>query len=181
MFSFAKVFFPTIILLLATAMKNSDQSDYRHLVTTIVIDAPAEKVWKVLMDFEAYPDWNPFVKKIVGQPMVGNTLEVTLQPHGNKESTFNTKVITVTLNKHFAWKGKLLFGGLFDGTHHFELEQISPIQTRLIQHEYFNGLLVPMLKKMLTEDTKISFDALNAALKRKSELVNSSEQAVKLN
>ena len=154
-------------------------SDYRHLVTSILINAPAKTVWGILMDFEAYPTWNPFVTKINGEAKVGNSLSVKLQPHGQKPSEFNTKVIVLEDNKHFAWKGKLLFGGLFDGTHHFELEQISPTQTRLIQHEYFDGLLVPMLKKMLTEDTKISFEALNEALKNRAEI--SGQKTAKLN
>ena len=39
----------------------------KKISTQIQIDATAEKVWLVLMTFENYPDWNPFVRKIEGQ------------------------------------------------------------------------------------------------------------------
>src|SRR5208337_3854746 len=34
----------------------------KEIHTEIEINAPAEKVWKVLTDFAAYPEWNPFVR-----------------------------------------------------------------------------------------------------------------------
>jgi uncharacterized membrane protein len=33
----------------------------KEIHTEIEINAPAEKVWRVLTDFAAYPEWNPFV------------------------------------------------------------------------------------------------------------------------
>ena len=38
----------------------------KELKTTIEINASPAKVWEVLLDFEKYPDWNPFIKNIRG-------------------------------------------------------------------------------------------------------------------
>lgn len=38
-----------------------------ELNTEIEIRASAEKVRNVLMDFDAYPKWNPFVREISGK------------------------------------------------------------------------------------------------------------------
>ncbi|PQJ10866.1 hypothetical protein CJD36_012915 [Flavipsychrobacter stenotrophus] len=54
-------------------IKNSKQ-----LYTEITIKAAPEKVWTVLTDFAAYPSWNPFVKSIIGTPVVGKPIEVLL-------------------------------------------------------------------------------------------------------
>lgn len=35
--------------------------------TQISIQATPQQVWNVLMDVEQYPEWNPFVKKLVGK------------------------------------------------------------------------------------------------------------------
>ena len=50
----------------------------RQLFTEIEINAPVEKVWTILSDFEKYPDWNPFVKSIEGEIKEGatNSIEV---------------------------------------------------------------------------------------------------------
>ncbi len=34
----------------------------KSLKTSITIEAAPSVVWDILMDFEAYPDWNPFIK-----------------------------------------------------------------------------------------------------------------------
>ena len=43
----------------------------RELNTQIDIDAPVERVWSVLTDFAAYPEWNPFILSAEGSLAVG--------------------------------------------------------------------------------------------------------------
>ena len=43
----------------------------RELRAEIEIAAPPERVWQVLRDFDAYPEWNPFMRSIVGDAEVG--------------------------------------------------------------------------------------------------------------
>jgi uncharacterized protein YndB with AHSA1/START domain len=37
-----------------------------ELRAEVEIDADPDSVWAVLMDFAAYPDWNPFIHPIEG-------------------------------------------------------------------------------------------------------------------
>ena len=34
-------------------------------------DAPPDVVWEVLLEFDSYPEWNPFVRAIEGTPAKG--------------------------------------------------------------------------------------------------------------
>ena len=43
----------------------------RQLEATTEIDAPPPEVWAVLTDFDRYPDWNPFIRAIVGDCEAG--------------------------------------------------------------------------------------------------------------
>ncbi|MCV9388303.1 SRPBCC domain-containing protein [Reichenbachiella ulvae] len=129
----------------------------------ILINAPAEKVWSILMDFEKYPDWNPLVKEIKGNPEVGNTISVSL-PGMN----FKPEVLALKENSEFRWKGKLLFKGLFDGEHYFILEERDG-GVELFHGEYFSGLLVGMLRKKLEGETLDGFKAMNESLKKLAE------------
>jgi len=50
----------------------------RQIETAIDIAAPPLAVWNVLVDFAAYPDWNPFIRRLHGEATVGNDGVVTV-------------------------------------------------------------------------------------------------------
>ena len=50
------------------------------LETAIEIDAPAALVWSVLLDFDAYFEWNPFVLGVQGLTIPGERLRVSIRP-----------------------------------------------------------------------------------------------------
>ncbi len=144
----------------------------KQLYTEITIKATPEKVWAVLTDFAAYPSWNPFVKSIIGTPVVGKPIEVLLQPEGSKGMKMNPEVINYEANRELRWIGKLFASHIFDGEHAFVLHDNGDGTTTFMQYEHFRGILVPFLKKMLDVDTKASFIQMNEALKKRVESSN---------
>ena len=62
----------------------------KQIHTEIEISAPAERVWELLTDFAAYPQWNPFIRYISGRPVPGERLEVRLEPPGGRGMTFSS-------------------------------------------------------------------------------------------
>jgi hypothetical protein len=140
-----------------------------RIETQIEINASAERVWSLLMDFPSYPRWNPFIRSIEGNPMVGQSLNVLIQPPGSKAMRFRPTVLKVEPNREFRWKGKLLVPGLFDGEHYFQLEPKPGGGLVFRQGEMFSGLLVPLLKRSLDGATRQGFIAMNEALGREAE------------
>ena len=138
------------------------------LHTEITISATPEKVWSVFSDFASYPEWNPFVIRLEGEVAPGNTIAIQLQPPNGKQMGFRPKVLKYEAAKELRWKGRLLMPGIFDGEHFFQLEALPDGSTKFIQGEKFSGMLVPFLKKMLT-DTGQGFNSLNQALKKRVE------------
>ena len=143
----------------------------KNLKTEIVIDAPADKIWTVLMDHEAYPSWNPFIKNISGNTQVGGKLSVKIQSDGSKPMHFTPVVLVNNGNDEFRWVGKLFIKGLFDGEHFFILEPINKNQTRFIHGENFTGLLSGILWKMIGSDTQKGFEAMNVKMKSRVESI----------
>lgn len=142
----------------------------RHSIeTSIAIAAPPDRVWKVLLDFARYPEWNPFIRSIEGSPVEGAVLTVNIQPPGGKPMRFRPIVLRHAAGREFRWKGRLLVPGLFDGEHHFRLSQAADGSTLLGHGEDFNGLLVPLFRRALDGDTKNGFEAMNTALKQRVE------------
>lgn len=117
------------------------------------------------MDFDKYPEWNPFIISLLGKPKLRERLKVTIQPQGSKPMVFKPRVTMHERYKKFAWLGQLWMTGIFDGHHMFEIEEVAPNSCKFIHREQFNGLLVPMLWKNLDTNTRAGFNAMNQKLK----------------
>ena len=131
------------------------------------IAAVPERVWAVLVDFDAYPEWNPFIRRISGDAAVGARLEVRIEPPGGRGMTFKPAVIRAEPDRELSWLGRLGLPGLVDGEHHFELLRRDN-ETLFVQRERFTGILVPLLGRQL-EKTRRGFEQMNDALKRRAE------------
>ncbi|RQO70587.1 SRPBCC domain-containing protein [Pedobacter sp. KBW06] len=141
----------------------------KEIKTEILINARPESVWAILTAFDQYPDWNPFIKSIKGDGTVGNRLVVRIEPPEAKSMTFKPRVLAFEANKEFRWIGNLLFSGLFDGEHKFELIDHGNGTTTLIQSEHFKGILVSLFAKQLDNNTRRGFMEMNAKLKELAE------------
>ena len=137
----------------------------KEINTETVIKAKTEEVWAVLTDFDNYQKWNPFIKLIKGQMVVGNRITVRLEPPGSSGMNIRPKVLAFVVNKEFRWIGHLLLPGLFDGDHRFELVDNKNGTTTFRQSEKFKGILIPLFKKMLDINTTNGFRQMNEKLK----------------
>lgn len=135
-----------------------------QISTSINIQATPQQVWNILTDFEKYPEWNPFVKKLTGEVAVGNQIEIAL-PGMN----FKPTVLAFESAKEFRWIGKLFFKGVFDGEHFFKIAENGDGTTHLEHGENFSGFLVPIFKGKMLAETKKGFEEMNQALKKRAE------------
>ncbi len=135
----------------------------KTISVTTHIPAPPGVVWKILTDFPAYADWNPFITQASGDPQVGHKLSVRIVPPGGRGMTFRPRVTAVETEHLLAWFGTLGVQGLFDGRHAFVLKPAAG-GTTLTQTETFSGLLVPLMTGVL-QRTKKGFEAMNNALR----------------
>jgi len=141
----------------------------KEIRTEVLINASPNKVWNFFSDFKHYPEWNPFIHFIHGDVSVGNVVKIKLTPPDAKPMIFKPKVLKVSPNIELRWLGHLIIPGLFDGEHIFEFIDNKNGTTTFIQREIFTGILVPLLKKMLDDNTKRGFELMNMKLKEKCE------------
>jgi len=141
----------------------------KRIHTETLINAPTKVVWNVLTDFDNYSKWNPFIKSVSGLTTAGSEIIVSIQPPNSRAMTFKPRVLTLTSELEFRWKGKMFFSGLFDGEHYFQLIKRGECQTQLIHVEDFTGLLSGVLLYLIGENTRKGFISMNEALKNQSE------------
>lgn len=141
----------------------------REIHTEIEINASANRVWEILVKFDEYPDWNPFIREISGELSEGSRLSVSIQPVDSDPMDFQPTLIKAEKNDELRWIGRVLIPGIFDGEHYFRIEKISEEKVSLIHGENFSGILVPLLWGSMESGTKQGFKAMNEALKNKVE------------
>ncbi len=141
----------------------------KEIKNSIEIDASPERVWQVLTDFEQYPQWNPFMRRISGSIEEGSRLEVTMGASGKSTMTFRPVLLKVQDNREMRWLGRLLLPKIFDGEHSFAIEPINQNRVRFTQSEKFSGLLLPIFARSMDADTQRGFAEMNKALKARAE------------
>ena len=132
------------------------------------IDAPPERVWGVLTDFAAFPQWNPFIVRASGELREGSRLRVTLQVPEMRPVTFSPKLLAVRPGREIRWRGVTGVPGLFDGTHALTVEPLPDGRTRFRTHEDVTGILLPVLGKVMRR-TQRGFELLAQAVKTRAE------------
>jgi hypothetical protein len=143
----------------------------KEIKTEILINATPEKVWSIFINFDNYPNWNPFIKSIKGNVKIGNTITARIEPPEAKGMTFKPKILSYETNKELSWLGHLLFKGIFDGEHKFELFDHGNGKITFSQSEKFKGILVLLFKKQLENNTRKGFEQMNIKLKELAELM----------
>ena len=141
----------------------------KQLQAEIEVQASAERVWEVLTDFAAYPEWNPFIVKASGEPVPGARLELHMRLAGRRPTTLRPEVLDADPGRTLRWLGRLLVPGLFDGEHRFTIQPTGPGRVRVTQHEVFRGVLTPLVLAMIAKPTLESFHRMNDALKARAE------------
>ena len=128
----------------------------KELRASIDIDAPPERVWAVLTDLGGFEDWNE-----------GARLRITIEP-GGRPMSFRPTVREVQPNRKIRWMGRFLVPGIFDGEHTLAIEPLGQGRVRFSQVERFSGALT-MFSGKLFDRTQRGFEAMNEAVKRRSE------------
>ena len=125
-------------------------------------------MWAVLADTAAYPEWNPFLRRLSGELREGAKLEVEIAPPGARAMTFKPTVLAADEGRELRWLGRLIAPRVFDGEHRLRLEGLPGGGTRFTQSERFRGLLVRLFGGTL-EKTRLGFEQMNNALKLRAE------------
>ena len=141
----------------------------RTIRSAIEIRAPLERVWRVLTDFAAYPEWNPHIRRVQGRPRRGGRLTIRSQPPGARAVVMRPLVITWSPPNELRWRSTFVLRRLFTGEHGFRLDAIDAQRVRFTQDETFTGLLVPLYARLRLDATRRGFERVNEALRDRVE------------
>lgn len=143
-----------------------------QLITAIDIDAPIERVWKILSDTSSWDRWNPLIRNFKGRLQEGEKVKVAFQFEG-KSIPMSVELLDVKPKERISWVGPVFkpARSIFSGTHYFELKEIEEGRTRLIHGERFRGLIPDgeWFWKAAEPRVEPAYQAFNEALKAEAE------------
>lgn len=141
----------------------------RTIRSAIEIRAPLDVVWRVLTDFDAYPTWNPHVRRVVGKPQVGGRIGIHTRPPGGRTIVMRPIILEWSPPRELRWRATFVSRRLFSGEHGFRLEEATPGRVRFAQDETFSGVLVPLYARLRLPSTRLGFAQMNEALRARAE------------
>jgi hypothetical protein len=142
----------------------------KEIRTTTDIDAPLERVWELLSDFESWGDWNPVIPRVRGRLEAGAPVDIQLAV-GGRRVPIKVRILRADPDRELRWRGPRsgVQARLFGGEHYFSLEKIDETHTRFIHGERFKGLLVPVVWSRLEPLLRKRYTQMNDAVKSRSE------------
>ena len=140
----------------------------RLIKTETAINAPAERVWAAMTDFDSFPSWNPFVREASGRLEPGEQLKIRLQLDRMK-MTFKPRVTVVEPGRELRWLATLGRPGVFDVDRAFQIEPRDG-GVLFVMSEECTGWLTPvMFATNLEAQLYRGYDAFNQALRKRVE------------
>ncbi|PRQ08053.1 SRPBCC domain-containing protein [Enhygromyxa salina] len=137
--------------------------------TRVEITASADRVWAILEDLDAYPDWNPFTPRIETSFVVGEPIVLHVSFDGAKPRR------QVEILRRWAPGQELRWGMTIGPAWFFRAERIQRVEvlgdqrSRYVSEDAFAGLLSPIVELLFGGKVQRGFDRLGAALKRRAE------------
>jgi hypothetical protein len=124
----------------ATALtwpRANDPMGKHEVQTTAVALAPADEVWKRLLETNAWGRWNEVLAGLRGDIREGEKVKLVVSAKGGRKLEIPVRVEVVEAGRELRWSGGI--AGLMRGTHYFRLEAIDESHTRITHGERFDG------------------------------------------
>ncbi|KAK7028284.1 hypothetical protein R3P38DRAFT_3354080 [Favolaschia claudopus] len=153
---------------------------------SVIIKAPRQFVWDVLVDFDSYPKWNPYIREstlidATKKPLPGHQIalghQVALKVHmpPTMDDTVKMSAMTETVKQvqkpsELAWGSHRLPGWLFGAQHWNVLTEVEG-GTKFEIVTVFSGFVTSMMLSMLSMRQPFieSVDTMAEAMKKRCE------------
>lgn len=143
-----------------------------HVVTsvTVEIDAPAAVVWDVLVDYERYPEWNPYTVAGVTTLEIGAPIDLTLPHYDGSDELFRTRefIRIVEPPHHLCYDSGDEVPGVL-GVRDQWITELGPERCSYYTTDAMSGPLAELATELTGDWIKNGFDAVAHALKARAE------------
>lgn len=167
-----KALFKVLALLLVSAIVYLAVagSKVQTIATEISIEATPEEVWAILVDIEAWQQWNPTINASSGDAAVNAELSITMigQEAGQDGPQYAPIITRLDEPRLFHWRAQMLAGFIFSNEKLIELEA-NETGTLMRHRETFRGMMAALMRGQMELGVPPILNALNVSLKELAE------------
>ena len=145
---------------------------FRYVVASdpVEIEAPAERVWDILVDFERYGEWNPFTTRVEASLEIGSPVMLHVRL-GRLKRKQPERIETVEPPHLLAWGTTMGHPVLLSALREQRVEALSETRCRYLTTDATSGLLTPLVALLFGRLIRQGFNDMAAALKTRAEAV----------
>jgi hypothetical protein len=135
----------------------------------VEIDAPPERVWSILTDFDRYPEWNPFTVSVETALRVGEPVVMDVHLPGKRPSIRTEWVNRVEDGRCIAW-GMHMVGPAWLTANRLQwVDALDEGRSRYRTADQMSGWLVPVVMTLYGDSMRRGFESVARALKDRAE------------
>ena len=135
----------------------------------VEIDAPVARVWEILVDLDAYAEWNPFTPRVRSSLRVGDPVEMDVRMHPDRTLARVERVTACEPEARLCWDMKIGAPFLLAAERCQVLTPLGSQRTRYETADCFRGLLVPLMLWLYGGAVQRGFESVALALKKRAE------------
>lgn len=135
----------------------------------LVIEAPADAVWKVLTDFGQYRQWNPFVLECRSSLKPGEPILMDVALVGTQK--VEEVIESCTPGASFAYHMKPYPLGALSSRRSHEIVALGPSRARYRSYFHLEGWLMPVVRALMGRRLEQGFAGMTAGVKQRAEQV----------
>lgn len=136
----------------------------------IEIDAPPERVFDILTDLDAYPDWNPFTPRVESDLEIGSAVHLHARLRSAKRLSHQVEYVTAHERPHrICWGADIGARFLIRADRCQTLTPLEGGGTRYVCTDEIRGWLTPLVIALFGDAMQRGFEDCAAALKQRAE------------
>lgn len=137
--------------------------------TSILIQAPVERVWSILTEIDNYHNWNPFIIDASGQLAAGQKIQFHKAIHAGAIPQYSRVTVFNGKNHSLCWTTTWIHALLFRTMNCFTIEAVDEGSAYLIQVELRQGFVSILSLPSMLHSLRTGMVSMNKALKRQAE------------
>ena len=144
---------------------------FKHATTSepVVIDAPIDTVWNLLVDVDRYHEWNPIARTYARTDVrVGATLDFDVKL-GRYDRKQTERFEAIERPNLLAWSTKIAHKSLLKALREQRLEKRSETSCAYFNTDTLDGPLAPLAVLLFGRAMHRGFADVGRALKRRAE------------